>query len=231
MEELWDLYRISDGRYVKTIAKGSEAVPPELYHDTVEVIPTDKAGHMLLTRRAFCKVYSGGKFEFPAGSVFSGESPFVAARRELREETGLKAVKLQKVGAPVIPGLKRHIYIAHIPDLLTAEITLQEGETIDYRIVTYEEWLDLADQNQCDTSRLAMYSNTIHRSIQLLVGIPEKEPEQKVLRLLHPTQIFSGVPANELLEGISLRDDELDHLEAAPILNYFKAEEFDDAET
>ena len=230
MLEHWDLYRIEDGRFVRTVAKGSEKVPDDLYHEAVEVIPTDKAGHMLITMRSFLKGYGGGRYEFPAGSVMSGESPVQAARRELFEETGLKAAKLQKLGSPITPGLKRYIYLAHIPNLLNTKIQLHATETIAYRIVTYEEWLDLADQNHFDTNRLALYNNTIHNNIQKLVGIPKESAFRKELRLLSPTQDLSGIPAEELLKEKMKPDNTLDDLEVLLILDRTKEEDDEDAE-
>ena len=219
MEEHWDLYHMADGRFVKTIVKSRDCVPEGLYHETVEVIPTDRKGHLLLTMRSLSKVNSGGKYEFPAGSVISGESPLQAARRELFEETGLKAAKMQKLGASLIPGMKRYIYIAHIPDLLNAQVHLQEGETTAYRFATYEEWMELADQNQFDTSRLALYSNAIHNSIQHLVGHPDDPPQRKTLRVLQTTQDFPGIPADLIPPEHTSTDNTLSDLDIQMILD------------
>lgn len=63
---------------------------------TVEValaIPVEN-DRVLVARRA-TGVHLGGAWEFPGGKLGAGEDPAAAARRELREETGLAAERLE----------------------------------------------------------------------------------------------------------------------------------------
>ncbi|HVW90958.1 MAG TPA: NUDIX hydrolase [Gaiellaceae bacterium] len=54
----------------------------------VAIVAVDRDGHVTLVRQE--RVPAGGSvLELPAGGVEPGESPLEAARRELREETGL----------------------------------------------------------------------------------------------------------------------------------------------
>ncbi len=63
----------------------------------------DSAGRLLVCRRPLHKRH-GGLWEFPGGKFEEGESPLLAARRELREELGLD---VESVG--------EQIYTSHDP--------------------------------------------------------------------------------------------------------------------
>lgn len=55
-----------------------------------------RAGRVLLARRP-PGAHLGGFWEFPGGRIESGELPEDAARRELREETGLIGGRMEKL--------------------------------------------------------------------------------------------------------------------------------------
>lgn len=173
--EYWDLYR-ADGKLEKIIPSRGYDIPANMYHMTVEVIPTDRAGHVLVTQRAFNKRLGPGKLEFPAGSVLSGEQPYVAARRELLEETGLKAASLEKIGTYIEPRIQRTVYLAHIPDLCNAHISLQETETIGYQILTFRQWMDSISQERFETSKFRNYTPQMLKKLEKEIGAAE-EPE------------------------------------------------------
>jgi 8-oxo-dGTP diphosphatase len=75
-------------------------------------------GRLLVARRA-AAAHLGGLWEFPGGKVHDGESPAEAARRELREETGLEAGALEPVGLFVHEypdrSVRLHVYLARDP--------------------------------------------------------------------------------------------------------------------
>lgn len=214
-EEYWDIYTM-DGSFVETIRKGAKEIPATQYHTTVEVIPTDGHGHLLVTRRSPLKRRAAGRFEFPAGSVQSGEMPVAAAQRELLEETGLEAKEIILIDEVIAPGIKRIHFIAIIPDLTnTRKIHLQEGETSDFKLITAEQWLDMIHDTSFDLSRCEMYTDKVYNSIREVVGesteVPAKPQEKQVhaCPILPPEQkhegkqlaIFKTDLEQELVEG------------------------------
>lgn len=62
--------------------------------------------------------------ELPAGAVADGEDPLLAAQRELREETGLRAAQWQPLGALTVDP-NRGCGLAHAYLALDAELTAQ----------------------------------------------------------------------------------------------------------
>jgi len=197
-EEYWDLWN-QDGTLVGTIRRGDGMIPPNQYHLTVEVIPADGKGHLLVIQRALQKRLGSGLYEFPAGSVISGETPDKAARRELLEETGLKTRKLYKIKEASEPGMRRSIYMAVIPGLLDKNIQLQKEEAMDYRFVTVEQWLDMLVQGIFNSNRSRLYSEEVYAAIEQFTGTESNltsVSSEKKRKLRSTTLVFNDTEAS-----------------------------------
>lgn len=80
-----------------------EGSDPEVYHSVTQAdyvaifaVTTDRGIPIVRQYRPAVEAYT---WEFPAGTLDPGETPAVAAARELREETGLQAEQLYEIGA------------------------------------------------------------------------------------------------------------------------------------
>jgi 8-oxo-dGTP pyrophosphatase MutT (NUDIX family) len=112
----------------------------ELHHPVVFVVPVTDDGEVLLVRMARYTV--GDSLEVPAGNT-DGEDLEVAARRELREETGYVARDWERLG--VLHGLNgvanvtAHVFLARGLDHVGGEEHEVEGITA---VSTYS-WADV----------------------------------------------------------------------------------------
>ena len=97
--------------------------------------------------------FSRTLLEVPAGKLEPGEAPELAAARELSEETGLTAGRLQYLGANFTsPGYSEevlHIYLAR--DLHRGAAHLDPGEFLNVERHPLEELVQMAlDGELCD---------------------------------------------------------------------------------
>lgn len=96
------------------------------------VVPLLPDGRVVLIRQ-FRPAFAASLWEIPAGRLDSGESPAVCAGRELTEETGYRAGRLEKLGEMLsTPGFCDeviHLFVAR--DLQPAPCTPEEDEFIE----------------------------------------------------------------------------------------------------
>lgn len=162
--EIWDLYHRETGRFVKKMIRGEDFVPDDLYHEAVEVIATDKNGHMLVVHG------KSGLFEFPGGSVFSGEEPRQTAKRKLLEEAGIKPKTASKISEGFAPGVKRYVYLAYVPDLQAQTTIVQQDGAGVCRITTVDGWLDMLVEGTFDPKRACGYNKRFFDHLREQVG-------------------------------------------------------------
>ncbi|MDD3149216.1 MAG: NUDIX hydrolase [Candidatus Gastranaerophilales bacterium] len=83
--------------------------------------------------------------ELPAGKLDYGEDPFVAAKRELEEETGFIANKWKKLGeiysTPGFCDEKLHIYRAD--NLTKTQTNFDDGEYIETFCISFKEAINM----------------------------------------------------------------------------------------
>ena len=138
--EIWDLYD-EQGQKTGEIWERSRAreIPEGRYHIVCDILIRHQDGEFLLTLRDPEKdIYPGCLEASAGGSALSGETPEQAARREMLEETGLTADRLELIGTTVRPHSHSVIYAyLAIVNCEKDSVQLQPGETVDY------QWVDV----------------------------------------------------------------------------------------
>jgi len=143
-KEIWDAYD-REGNLLGFDLVRDEPMPEGAWHLVVIVIALTKDRRILVTQRHRSKPW-GGYWEVTGGSVLKGETPIEGALRELREETGIIVTEadLQPFFVENREGIDTNPTIYHnflaVFDPTQQTIKLQEGETVEYRLLPYEEF-------------------------------------------------------------------------------------------
>jgi len=114
--------QIYEGRRVslrvdKVVLLGGRETTREVasYPDCVAIVAVDAEDNVILVRQ-YRHAVGRELLELPAGGIEPGEAPEESARRELEEETGYKAGKMERIGgAYTAPGYSTefmHLFIA-----------------------------------------------------------------------------------------------------------------------
>jgi len=146
MDEIWDAYDRQFNKIENVRLVRGEVVPDSMYHLVCEIIVKHDDGTYLLMQRDFEKQL-GGMWELTAGgSALTNETPIECAVRELREETGIESDNLKEIRRIVHDG-HRSLYVEYlcITDWDKNAVSLQKGETIDYKWVDKNVLLEMGE--------------------------------------------------------------------------------------
>lgn len=139
--EVWDAYD-KDGNKLGFDLFRDEPIPEGVYHIVVEIYTITESNEVLVTQRHKNKLFAL-KWEVTGGSVLKDETPEQGAIRELREETGIEVMNsdlnfVYSYNYKNFPSIYK-CFIVFINKEKT-KIQLQDGETIDYRYLPYNEF-------------------------------------------------------------------------------------------
>lgn len=143
--ETWDLFDKNGIPLGITHIRGKE-LPAGAYHRTVEIFTVNSKNQLLVTLRDPNKDPYPNLWEVTGGSVISGESSLEAAMRELREETGISVSADEMIFLAVNRGgtALTDIYLCFC-DKEISELTLQKGETVDAKWISFKEFEEMID--------------------------------------------------------------------------------------
>lgn len=151
-----------EGNILMSNHRRGDQIPAGMYHHVVNILVQHQDGSVLIMQRDWKKEILPGKFEATAGgSILQGEMIESGAKRELREETGIKAENLIKVREHVDSrySLLWTDYFTQV-DVNKNQITLQAGETIAFEWICLEAFKKRVKQGEIlslDASILGTY--------------------------------------------------------------------------
>jgi len=133
-------------RVVQVTADGEEHVREVVRHPgAVTVLPLLEDGRICLVRN-FRVAVDQTLVELPAGTLEPGEDPARTAQRELAEETGYRAERIELLAtfymSPGILDERMYLYLA--TSLQPGPMNLEPGEEIRPLLATWEEALEMA---------------------------------------------------------------------------------------
>ena len=116
---------------------------------SVIIVPIDKDGNLLFVRQ-YRHAAGMDLLELPAGTLEEGEDPAVCAAREIREETGFAADKIEKIGdfylAPGYSTEFMHVYLAQ--DLRHAPLEADADEFLSVEKIPFAEAIQIAERGE-----------------------------------------------------------------------------------
>lgn len=141
LKEIWDAYDRYGNKLGFDLYR-DEPIPEGIYHIVVEIYVITENNEVLITQRHSNKPWAL-KWEITGGSILKGETPEQGAIRELKEETGIEAAEsdlnfIYSYICKDVPSIYK-CFVVFI-DKEKTKIHLQDGETIDYRYLSYGEF-------------------------------------------------------------------------------------------
>jgi ADP-ribose pyrophosphatase len=118
--------------------------------DSVAVVAVTAGGQVVLTRQYRHPVRQV-IYDLPAGRLGPGEDPEAGARRELEEETGDRAGRVERLGSfnPFPGSLKVTGHLFFAAGLSPGPQRLDEGEELQVRLLPFAEALSMVLRGEC----------------------------------------------------------------------------------
>ena len=151
MGELWDVYDANKKKTGKTAERDVYQLKEGEYHIVVTGIIINSKNEILITKRAEHKKF-GLMWECNGGSILAGETSLEGVIRELKEELGIQftkkeAIFLKEIRRDKIPPDFKDLWLFR-KDVDEKEITFPDGESIDYKWVTIDEFIDMYNKKE-----------------------------------------------------------------------------------
>lgn len=149
MGEFWDIYDENKKKTGRTIERGGPSRLQEgEYHIGVTAIIINSKNQILISKRAKGKMYEL-KWECNGGDILQGETSLDGVLREVKEELGIEFTKKEAI---FLKEIKKETAFKDIwlfkKDIKDEEITLPDGEAIEYKWVTIEEFMKMIEEDE-----------------------------------------------------------------------------------
>jgi len=156
----------------RTDADGNVLVRDVVRHcGAVAIVPVLDDEHVVMIRN-FRIAVDERLWEFPAGGLEPDEDPTRAAARELEEETGYRAGRLDPLGlmytSPGFADERMHMYVAH--DLEPVGQRLEPGEDIEVHTVRVDDLHRMIDDNSIRDGKTIVAALRWQRSLRGATG-------------------------------------------------------------
>ena len=121
---------------------------------SIILVPVDEKGQVLFVRQ-YRHAAEEDMLELPAGTREAGETPQACAAREIREETGMAAANLQKIGAFYLaPGYSTelmHVFLA--TGLTPAPLAADADEFLSVETMPLADAFKLAESGKLSDAK------------------------------------------------------------------------------
>jgi len=123
----------------------------------VAIVALTPEGQVLLTRH-YRHAIRQVIYDLPAGHLTPAEDPLDGAKRELEEETGFRAGRIEPLGAySLLPGMfKATIYLFFATDLVATQQRLDPGEELEVVALPFAEALAMVLRGECPDGSLQL---------------------------------------------------------------------------
>ena len=151
MNELWDIYDINKNKTGRTTTRKNFELKKGEYHIVVTAIILNSKNEILISKRAEHKRHAL-MWECSGGSILAGETSLEGMLREIKEELGIEfskeeAIFLKEIRRDKIPPDFKDLWLFQ-RDVKDEEITFPDGEAIDYKWVTIEEFVNMCNRKE-----------------------------------------------------------------------------------
>ena len=151
MAELWDIYDINKKKIGKTAERNVYQFKGGEYHIVVTGIIMNSKNEILISKRAEHKKF-GLMWECSGGSILAGETSLEGVIRELKEELGIEfskkeAIFLKEIRRDKLPPDFKDLWLFR-RNIDLKDITFSDGESIDARWVTIEEFMRMYENKE-----------------------------------------------------------------------------------
>ncbi len=158
--EIWDGY-YKDGTLANIDLVRGKPIPVGLYHLVCEVLVHHTDGDYLLMQRDLRKdIYPGFYEATVGGSALKGENEFDCIKRKLFEETGIVCNDFKEFAYYTFDddNCLFHCFLC-ITDCDKNNIKLQKGETISFKWISENEFIEFVNSDKMIDTQKRRYTN------------------------------------------------------------------------